>query len=103
MMKATSLLGVDPKEFKSWLVKRQITTRGEKFVKDLRIDQAVVARDSLAKYMYDMFFCLLLVLIGFLCRYTRLFNWIVKNVNSNLKHDSGTENERFIGVLDIYG
>ncbi|KAI8833885.1 P-loop containing nucleoside triphosphate hydrolase protein [Chytridium lagenaria] len=82
---ACRLLKLDKAEFKKWLTKRLIVTRGEKFTKDLKVDQAVIVRDSVAKFIY-----------------TRLFDWLVKIVNKNLVRDSGG-NENFIGVLDIYG
>ncbi|KAJ3102488.1 Myosin type-2 heavy chain 1 [Phlyctochytrium bullatum] len=82
---ACRLLQLDKAEFRKWLTKRLIVTRGEKFTKDLKADQATVVRDSVAKFVY-----------------TRLFDWLVKIVNRNLKRDSGAA-EKFIGVLDIYG
>ena len=45
------LLQIDRNEFAQWLTKRQIVTRGEKFIKDLRVDMAIVIRDSVAKFM----------------------------------------------------
>ncbi|KAJ3289168.1 Myosin type-2 heavy chain 1 [Borealophlyctis nickersoniae] len=81
----TKLLGIDKKEFKKWIVKKQIITRSEKIVTALNQYQAVVGRDSVAKFIYSM-----------------LFDWLVKIINQNLARDA-TPNQRFIGVLDIYG
>lgn len=83
---ASNLLGVDPADFKKWLIKRQITTRNEKIVSDAKQFQAVISRDSIAKFIYSM-----------------LFDWIVKIVNVKLDISSATKDQRFIGVLDIYG
>ncbi|KAJ3109862.1 Myosin type-2 heavy chain 1 [Phlyctochytrium planicorne] len=85
LIKACKLLELDLHEFKKWLTKRQITTRGETFEKGLKADQALVARDSIAKFIY-----------------TRLFDWLVSIVNKNLKRDHAV-GQNFIGVLDIYG
>lgn len=84
---ACRLLGVAPIEFKKWLIKRQITTRSEKIIKDAEFPQAIVARDSVAKFIYSL-----------------LFDWLVKIVNVKLAPVAGINKEsRFIGVLDIYG
>ena len=83
---ASRLLGVNPVEFKKWLIKKQITTRSEKIVSDANCAQAIVSRDSIAKFIYSM-----------------LFDWIVKIVNLKLDTASASKEQRFIGVLDIYG
>ncbi|KAI8826621.1 P-loop containing nucleoside triphosphate hydrolase protein [Fimicolochytrium jonesii] len=86
MQMATSLLGVDVKEFKKWITKKQIITRSEKIVSNVNQYQAVVGRDSVAKFIYSM-----------------LFDWLVKVINVNLAKEGVEDNQRFIGVLDIYG
>lgn len=87
LLMATSLLGVDVKEFKKWITKKQIITRSEKIVTNLNQYQAIVGRDSVAKFIYSM-----------------LFDWLVKVININLSKDEGMQaGQRFIGVLDIYG
>ncbi|TPX57088.1 hypothetical protein SpCBS45565_g08273 [Spizellomyces sp. 'palustris'] len=83
---ATQLLGVDAKEFKKWITKKQITTRSEKIVTNLNQYQAIVGRDSVAKFIYSM-----------------LFDWLVKVINTNLSREEVLATQRFIGVLDIYG
>lgn len=79
------LLGIDASEYKKWTVKKQITTRSEKIVTALTSAQAIVVRDSVAKYIYAC-----------------LFDWLVSIVNDSLAKDRG-EVASFIGVLDIYG
>jgi myosin-5 len=85
LIKACKLLGVNKDEFSQWIVKKQITTRSEKIMTNLNTHQAIVGRDSVAKYIYSM-----------------LFDWIVKVINLNLAKDESNA-ASFIGVLDIYG
>ncbi|TPX56763.1 hypothetical protein PhCBS80983_g04287 [Powellomyces hirtus] len=86
MLQAASLLGIDVKEFKKWITKKQIITRSEKIVSNVNQYQALVGRDSVAKFIYSM-----------------LFDWLVKVINVNLSKEGVEEGQRFIGVLDIYG
>ncbi|KAF9579807.1 Myosin type-2 heavy chain 1 [Lunasporangiospora selenospora] len=84
---ASKVLGVPLSEFKKWLVKKQITTRSEKIVSSLKVDQSLIIRDSVAKYIYSS-----------------LFDWLVNNINSSLCSDAvASRIHSFIGVLDIYG
>ncbi|KAJ3068891.1 Myosin type-2 heavy chain 1 [Podochytrium sp. JEL0797] len=82
---ATELLGINQQEFVKWITKKQTTIGREKFVKDLKLEVAVVSRDSVTKVIY-----------------TKLFDWLVGSINKNLQRDS-TDDQCFIGVLDIYG
>ncbi|KAJ3095982.1 Myosin type-2 heavy chain 1 [Phlyctochytrium planicorne] len=86
LIQACTLLGVNAGEFRKWIVKKQIITRSEKITSNLNQYQAVVGRDSIAKFIYSM-----------------LFDWLVKVVNANLGKDSSNDELTFIGVLDIYG
>lgn len=87
LIKACELLGIDPMNFSKWCVKKQITTRSEKIVSNLNHNQANVARDSFAKYIYSA-----------------LFDWLVNYVNTDLcPPEVGEKIKSFIGVLDIYG
>ncbi|KAG1144412.1 hypothetical protein G6F37_004605 [Rhizopus arrhizus] len=86
LVTATKLLGIKTAEFKKWLTRRQIITRNEKIVKNLSVVQAVVVRDSVAKYIY-----------------ASLFDWLVKVVNDSLSCLEEGKVRTFIGVLDIYG
>ena len=81
----TDLLGIEASEYKKWTVKKQITTRSEKIVTALTAPQAVVVRDSVAKFIYAC-----------------VFDWLVSVVNESLAKDTA-EVASFIGVLDIYG
>lgn len=85
---ATSLLGIDASDFRRWLVKKQIITRGEKIVSSLSPAQATAVRDAVAKYIYSS-----------------LFDWLVAQMNKSLALTPDTEGLRknMIGVLDIYG
>ncbi|KAI5962278.1 MYO2 [Candida pseudojiufengensis] len=87
LVKACELLGIDAFNFAKWCVKKQITTRSEKIVSNLNHKQAIVARDSFAKYIYSA-----------------LFDWLVDYVNTDLCPESvASQINSFIGVLDIYG
>ncbi|PHH51707.1 Myosin-2 [Ceratocystis fimbriata CBS 114723] len=87
LVQACSILGVNAPEFARWVVKKQLVTRGEKIVSNLSQAQAIVVRDSVAKYIYSS-----------------LFDWLVEIINRSLATEEvlGRVNS-FIGVLDIYG
>ncbi|KAI9772969.1 MAG: Myosin type-2 heavy chain 1 [Geoglossum simile] len=87
LVKACQLLGLDAGAFAKWTVKKQLITRGEKIISNLTQQQALVVRDSVAKFLYSS-----------------LFDWLVEIIN----HSLATEEvlscvTTFIGVLDIYG
>ncbi len=87
LVKACSLLGIDSEEFAKWIIKKQITTRNEKIITNLNFQQATVARDSVAKYIYSS-----------------IFDWLVNYINAGLCPKSIEPHiNSFIGVLDIYG
>ncbi|PKS05219.1 hypothetical protein jhhlp_008590 [Lomentospora prolificans] len=84
---ACALLGVNAAEFAKWIVKKQLTTRGEKIISNLSQAQAIVVRDSVAKFIYSS-----------------LFDWLVETINRSLATDDVLNRvSSFIGVLDIYG
>ncbi|MBE3048976.1 hypothetical protein IMZ48_42060 [Candidatus Bathyarchaeota archaeon] len=84
---ACSTLGVDATDFSKWIVKKQLVTRGEKIVSNLSQAQAIVVRDSVAKYIYSS-----------------MFDWLVETINHSLATDDVLSRvSSFIGVLDIYG
>ncbi|KAK5154648.1 hypothetical protein LTR04_005962 [Oleoguttula sp. CCFEE 6159] len=87
LARACHLLGIDANEFAKWTVKKQLITRGERITSNLTQQQAVVVRDSVAKYIYSS-----------------LFDWLVETINNGLATEEvlGQVNS-FIGVLDIYG
>jgi myosin-5 len=87
LIKAAELLKVDPFNFAKWVTKKQIVTRSEKIVSNLNHKQALVARDSVAKYIYSA-----------------LFDWLVAFINQDLcPPEVASQVKSFIGVLDIYG
>ncbi|KAJ3235651.1 Myosin type-2 heavy chain 1 [Chytriomyces hyalinus] len=88
LVQATRLLQVDQSNFKKWIIKKQISTRSEKILSNVNSAQALIGRDSVAKFIYTM-----------------LFDWIVKVINKNLwREDLAAGGDlSFIGVLDIYG
>ena len=87
LVKACQMLGVDAGEFAKWTVKKQLITRGEKIMSNLTQQQAIVVRDSVAKFIYSA-----------------LFDWLVQSINAGLATDEVSNRAvTFIGVLDIYG
>lgn len=87
LVMACAMLGVDSTEFAKWTVKKQLTTRGEKIISNLTQQQALVVRDSVAKFIYSS-----------------LFDWLVEIINYGLATDEVLNQvNSFIGVLDIYG
>lgn len=84
---ACRLLGINATEFAKWTVKKQLITRGEKITSSLTQQQAMVVRDSVAKFVYSS-----------------LFDWLVETVNMSLATEEVvSQAASFIGVLDIYG
>lgn len=87
LVKACGLLGIDANNFAKWTVKKQLITRGEKIVSNLTQQQAIVVRDSVAKFIYSS-----------------LFDWLVERTNESLATEEVLSHAHsFIGVLDIYG
>ncbi|KAJ2852443.1 Myosin type-2 heavy chain 1 [Coemansia brasiliensis] len=84
---AAQLLGVNEAKLRQWLTKRQIVTRHDHILAKVNKTQALVIRDSIAKFIYS-----------------RLFDWILGPINSSLLPTQVQESETsFVGVLDIYG
>ncbi|MCJ1424500.1 Myosin type-2 heavy chain 1 [Sticta canariensis] len=87
LVRACKMLGVDATEFAKWTVKKQLITRGERIMSNLTQQQAVVVRDSVAKFLYSS-----------------LFDWLVESINDGLSTEEVNDRANsFIGVLDIYG
>ncbi|XP_076241544.1 dilute class unconventional myosin isoform X2 [Calliopsis andreniformis] len=80
----SELLGTDVNAMRKWLCHRKIVSMREVFLKPMNVEQAIGARDALAKHIY-----------------AELFNWIVTGINNSLQ--SQNKPQCFIGVLDIYG
>ncbi|KAJ2618030.1 Myosin type-2 heavy chain 1 [Coemansia sp. RSA 1804] len=84
---AAELLGVGEAKLRQWLTKRQIVTRHDHILAKVNKTQALVIRDSIAKFIYS-----------------RLFDWILGPINSSLLPTEVDESlTSFVGVLDIYG
>ncbi|XP_039984530.1 unconventional myosin-Vb [Xiphias gladius] len=81
----SKLLGVEGPQMAHWLCHRRLAVGGEMLVKPMSGQQAVEARDALAKHIYG-----------------QLFTWTVHRLNSALRTQRG-QARSFIGVLDIYG
>ena len=87
LVRACQMLGVNASEFSKWTVKKQLITRGEKITSNLTQQQALVVRDSVAKFIYS-----------------GLFDWLVETINEGLATEEViSQINSFIGVLDIYG
>lgn len=87
LVRACKILGIDATDFAKWTVKKQLTTQSEKIVSNLTQQQAVVVRDSVAKFIYSC-----------------LFDWLVESINYSLATEEILQQvHSFIGVLDIYG
>ncbi|XP_070817988.1 unconventional myosin-Va [Chaetodon trifascialis] len=81
----SKLLGVEGPQMAHWLCHRRLAVGGEMLVKPMSAQQAVDARDALAKHIYG-----------------QMFTWTVQRLNSALCSRRG-QTKSFIGVLDIYG
>lgn len=80
------LLAVDLELLKHALTNRTIESRDEELTTFLNRDQAIYARDALAKAVYE-----------------RLFVWLVKRLNNSLKPKEKSGKNVLMGLLDIYG
>ncbi|XP_023246921.1 unconventional myosin-Va [Copidosoma floridanum] len=80
----TELLGLDLSAMRKWLCHRKIVSMREVILKPMSTEQAIGARDALAKHIY-----------------AEVFAWIVAHINASLQAPSNVQ--CFIGVLDIYG
>ncbi|KKY29241.1 hypothetical protein UCRPC4_g00031 [Phaeomoniella chlamydospora] len=87
LVRACEMLGINATDFAKWIVKKQLITRGERITSNLTQAQAIVVRDSVAKFIYSS-----------------LFDWLVENINRALATQEVLDRVvSFIGVLDIYG
>lgn len=81
------LLQVNPNDLSKAICERAIAAGGQVVKKNLTSDQAVYARDALAKALYERLFC-----------------WLVERINQAIKPmDLQGYKGTVIGVLDIYG
>ncbi|XP_076009216.1 unconventional myosin-Va [Genypterus blacodes] len=81
----SKLLGVEGPQVAHWLCHRRLAVGGEMLVKPMSGQQAVEARDALAKHIYG-----------------QMFTWTVHRLNAALRSQM-SRTKSFIGVLDIYG
>ena len=80
------LTGVDVEKLTIALTERVIVARGQEIKTQLRVEQAMDARDALAKTMYGS-----------------LFLWVVLEVNKSICWDNDGDVRSSVGVLDIFG
>ena len=80
-----SQLQVQQERLQTALVHKRTVTRGEEFHTPLSVEQALDARDALAKAIYS-----------------HLFNWLVMKINS-IVYESLSKYSTSIAVLDIFG
>ncbi|KAM6907094.1 unconventional myosin-Ic isoform 2-T2 [Xenentodon cancila] len=84
------LLGVDGSALKEALTHKKLTAKGEEMISPLNYEQAVSARDALAKAVYG-----------------RTFTWLVEKINQLLASKDeiyhSSKGSSVIGLLDIYG
>ncbi|KAG7168346.1 Unconventional myosin IC-like [Homarus americanus] len=81
----SKLLGCEKDEMLKALTHRTIEARGDVVTSPLSPDQAVYARDALAKSVYE-----------------RLFDWLVVRLNHSLQCPEAGR-KTLLGILDIYG
>uniref|UniRef100_A0AAQ5Y0I5 Myosin motor domain-containing protein n=1 Tax=Amphiprion ocellaris TaxID=80972 RepID=A0AAQ5Y0I5_AMPOC len=79
------LLGVDGSALREALTHKKLTAKGEEMISPLNYEQAVSARDALAKAVYG-----------------RTFTWLVEKINQSLALKVHKDSS-VIGLLDIYG
>jgi myosin-1 len=82
----SKLLGCDEELLKLSFTNRTIEARGDYVTTPLTRDQAIYARDALAKAVYE-----------------RLFSWLVNKLNSSLQCKDHKGGKTLMGLLDIYG
>lgn len=80
------LLGCSELDLALALTHRTINAQGDVVTTPLNREQAVYARDALAKAIYD-----------------RLFYWLVCRLNTSLQPSTGGSKHSVMGILDIYG
>ncbi|KAK8726216.1 hypothetical protein OTU49_010428 [Cherax quadricarinatus] len=85
IVNCSKLIGCDKDVLRKALTHRTIEARGDIVTSPLNPEQAVYARDALAKSVYE-----------------RVFNWLVVRLNHSLESpESGRKT--LLGILDIYG
>lgn len=85
LLKAATLLGIDPEALAAALTRRRMVAGGENITRELNMDAATENRDALSKAIYEA-----------------LFRWLVLRINAALsagKQSAATS----LCILDIYG
>ncbi|XP_074636310.1 unconventional myosin-Ic-like [Acropora palmata] len=82
----SKLLGCPEEYLEKALTSRTVETRGDKVRTPLTIEQAIYARDALAKAIYE-----------------RMFTWLVNRINTSLVNKDYHGKKTLMGLLDIYG
>jgi myosin V len=85
IQKVGELLGVQREDLVSAVTKKKVVIARSEIMKELDEVNAMAARDSFSKILYDL-----------------LFKWLIQRVNVSLKCSVETR-ASFIGVLDIFG
>ncbi|XP_060115033.1 unconventional myosin-Ic [Heteronotia binoei] len=85
------LLGVEGSLLREALTHKKIIAKGEELISPLNLEQAVYARDALAKAVYG-----------------RTFSWLVNKINTSLaykemENPGWRRSSTVLGLLDIYG
>ena len=80
------LLTLNEQGLRQKLTHKITEARGEKVFSPFNIDQALDARDAIAKALYS-----------------RLFSWLVERMNENMVCRSENRNGNSIAILDIFG
>ncbi|XP_071207733.1 unconventional myosin-Ih-like isoform X2 [Salvelinus alpinus] len=81
----SKLLGIPAQVIQVGLTHRKIEARSEELLSPFTVDQAVYAKDALAKAIYG-----------------RTFTWLVNELNESLANKDSSR-KTVIGLLDIYG
>ncbi|CCI42944.1 unnamed protein product [Albugo candida] len=80
------LLGLEMDLLEKVLTSRQIRAGGEYITMHLAIDQAILARDAIARTLY-----------------AQLFDWLVSRINASINYNEQNSSSHFIGIVDIFG
>jgi len=82
----SQLLSVDLAKLEEALTSRKMKIKTETTVIPLNVQLAEECRDSLAKHLYGS-----------------LFEWLVERINQSLGKDLKSDDQKVIGILDIFG
>lgn len=80
------LIDCNEDDLKQAFTNKSFEVKAESVTSPLTRDQAIYARDAIAKALYE-----------------RLFKWLIERLNDSLANKSYTDKKSVIGLLDIYG